>query len=49
MMAEGPDEFPFDWIAGDLREGTCIPFLGAAASSFPKGGVQPGASGDRVL
>jgi hypothetical protein len=36
MMAEGLDEFPFDWIAADLREGNCIPFLGAGASSFPK-------------
>jgi hypothetical protein len=35
-MAEGLDEFPFDWIATDLREGNCIPFLGAGASSFPK-------------
>jgi hypothetical protein len=30
------DEFPFDWIARDLREGKCIPFLGAGASAFPK-------------
>jgi hypothetical protein len=30
------DEFPFDWIAKDLREGKCIPFLGAGASAFPK-------------
>jgi SIR2-like domain len=30
------DEFPFDPIAKDLREGRCIPFLGAGASSFPK-------------
>lgn len=29
-------EFPFAWIAKDLREGRCIPFLGAGASSFPK-------------
>ncbi len=30
------DDFPFDWIARDLREGNCIPFLGAGASAFPK-------------
>jgi NAD-dependent SIR2 family protein deacetylase len=30
------DEFPFVPIAKDLREGRCIPFLGAGASSFPK-------------
>jgi len=30
------DEFPFDWIAKDLREGKCIPFLGAGASAFPR-------------
>ena len=30
------DEFPFDWIAKDLRGGKCIPFLGAGASAFPK-------------
>ena len=30
------DEFPFEWIAKDLREGKCIPFLGAGASAFPK-------------
>jgi hypothetical protein len=35
-MAEGLDDFPFDWIAADLRDGNCIPFLGAGASSFPK-------------
>lgn len=35
-MAESLDEFPFDWIAADLREGNCIPFLGAGASAFPK-------------
>jgi hypothetical protein len=35
-MAEGLDDFPFDPIARDLREGNCIPFLGAGASSFPK-------------
>jgi hypothetical protein len=35
-MAEGLNEFPFDWIAADLREGNCIPFLGAGASSFPR-------------
>jgi hypothetical protein len=35
-MAQGLDEFPFDWIAADLREGNCIPFLGAGASSFPR-------------
>ena len=29
-------EFPFEWIAKDLREGKCIPFLGAGASAFPK-------------
>ena len=29
-------DFPFDWIAKDLREGKCIPFLGAGASAFPK-------------
>jgi hypothetical protein len=34
-MAEGLDDFPFDPIARDLREGNCIPFLGAGASSFP--------------
>jgi hypothetical protein len=28
-------DFPFDPIAKDLREGKCIPFLGAGASSFP--------------
>jgi hypothetical protein len=27
--------FPFGPIADDLREGKCIPFLGAGASSFP--------------
>jgi hypothetical protein len=31
-MAEGLYEFPFDWIATDLREGNCIPFLGAGCS-----------------
>jgi hypothetical protein len=36
MMAENLDEFPFGWIATDLQEGNCIPFLGAGASSFPK-------------
>jgi hypothetical protein len=36
MMAEGLDQFPFDWIAADLSEGNCIPFLGAGASAFPK-------------
>jgi CheY-like chemotaxis protein len=36
LMAEGLDDFPFDWIAADLREGICIPFLGAGASTFPK-------------
>jgi len=36
MMAEDLDEFPFDWIADDLQEGNCIPFLGAGASAFPK-------------
>jgi len=30
------EDFPFDWIARDLREGKCIPFLGAGASAFPK-------------
>jgi len=35
-MADGLDEFPFDWIARDLRGGNCIPFLGAGASSFPR-------------
>jgi hypothetical protein len=35
-MTDGLDEFPFDWIATDLREGNCIPFLGAGASAFPK-------------
>jgi hypothetical protein len=35
-MAEGLDEFPFGPIARDLRDGNCIPFLGAGASSFPK-------------
>ena len=30
------EDFPFDWIAKDLREGKCIPFLGAGASAFPK-------------
>jgi hypothetical protein len=35
-MAEGLDDFPFDWIARDLRTGKCIPFLGAGASSFPR-------------
>jgi hypothetical protein len=35
-MAEGLEEFPFDWIATDLRQGNCIPFLGAGASAFPK-------------
>jgi hypothetical protein len=35
-MAEGLDEFPFRWIAQDLRRGRCIPFLGAGASAFPK-------------
>jgi hypothetical protein len=34
-MAEGLDEFPFGPIARDLREGNCIAFLGAGASSFP--------------
>ena len=29
-------EFPFEWIAKDLREGKRIPFLGAGASAFPK-------------
>jgi len=32
------DDIPFDWIATDLREGNCIPFLGAGASSFPDDG-----------
>jgi len=32
------DDIPFDWIATDLREGNCIPFLGAGASSFPNDG-----------
>jgi hypothetical protein len=32
------DDIPFDWIAADLREGNCIPFLGAGASSFPNDG-----------
>src|SRR6516165_4895368 len=36
VMAEGLDEFPFRWIAQDLRRGRCIPFLGAGASAFPK-------------
>jgi hypothetical protein len=30
------EDFPFDWIAKDLRDGKCIPFLGAGASAFPK-------------
>ena len=34
--ARGINEFPFEPIAKDLREGKCIPFLGAGASSFPK-------------
>jgi hypothetical protein len=33
------DEFPFGPIAKDLREGRCIPFLGAGASSFPNNGI----------
>jgi hypothetical protein len=33
--ARSIDEFPFAPIAKDLREGKCIPFLGAGASSFP--------------
>jgi hypothetical protein len=39
MMAtsrSGIDAFPFEPIAKYLREGRCIPFLGAGASSFPK-------------
>ena len=35
-MAEGLDKFPLGPIAIDLREGNCIPLLGAGASSFPK-------------
>jgi hypothetical protein len=35
-MAEGLDKFPFDLIVRDLREGYCIPFLGAGASAFPR-------------
>jgi hypothetical protein len=35
-MARNIDDFPFEPIAKDLREGKCIPFLGAGASSFPK-------------
>jgi len=35
-MAEGLDEFPFDGVAADLRQGYCISFLGAGASAFPK-------------
>jgi len=31
----GLDKFPFDPIARDLWTGTCIPLLGAGASSFP--------------
>ncbi len=34
-MARNIDDFPFEPIAKDLREGKCIPFLGAGASSFP--------------
>jgi hypothetical protein len=34
-MADGLDEFPFGPIARDLRDGNCIPFFGAGASSFP--------------
>jgi hypothetical protein len=30
------EDFPFEWIARDLRDGKCIPFLGAGASAFPK-------------
>jgi len=30
------EDFLFEWIARDLREGKCIPFLGAGASAFPK-------------
>jgi hypothetical protein len=34
-MTEGLDKFPLGRIAKDLREGKCIPFLGAGASCFP--------------
>jgi SIR2-like domain len=30
-------DFPFDPIADHFRKGICIPFLGAGASSFPRG------------
>jgi hypothetical protein len=34
-VATDLDGFPFGTIARDLRQGICIPFLGAGASSFP--------------